>query len=83
MAKTYELIYKDATLSLSKGHDGFWLYDYTRGFNLAMREKSEAEAYIKAIHCYQDRLTQVEKEYQVLKSRVDLFVSEFVESDED
>ncbi|WPK37415.1 hypothetical protein [Escherichia phage AV123] len=28
------------TLSMSECTDGFWLYDDTRGMNLAMREKN-------------------------------------------
>ena len=45
------------TLTLSEGHDGFWLYDKTRGMNLAMHTKSERDAFIECITYYQNRLT--------------------------
>ena len=40
------------TLSMSECTDGFWLYDDTRGMNLAMREKTEEAAYIEALEYY-------------------------------
>lgn len=74
------------TLSLceyqSGGHKGFWLYDETRGMNLAMRAPSERDALVDALDYYQDRLSAVEQEYRTLKGLVDAFVSQFVE-DED
>ena len=65
------------------GNFGFWLYDDTRGMNLAMRAKSEREAFVDALHYYQARLTKVESELTALQANVDSFVSQFVESDDE
>lgn len=74
-----------STLSLcefkSGGNQGFWLYDKTRGMNLAMRAKTETEAFVKALHYYQRRLIEVEQSYKGLSSKVDAFVAQFVEEE--
>lgn len=74
------------TLSLcefkSGGHKGFWLYDKTRGMNLAMREETEREAMVKALHYYQERLASVEGELRDLRDKVDAFVGQFTEEDD-
>jgi hypothetical protein len=49
------------TLGLTECRDGFWLYDKTRGMNLAMRSETEQAAFVKAITYYQKRLAEVEK----------------------
>jgi hypothetical protein len=70
------------TLSLcefkSGGSKGFWLYDKTRGMNLSMRAETETEAFVEALHYYQERLKEVEGAYYSLKTRVDDFVSQFI-----
>jgi hypothetical protein len=70
------------TLQISEHHDGFWLYDFTRGMNLAMRAKSRDEAFTEALSYYQDRLKEYEGMYASLKSRVDSFVEQFTEKTE-
>jgi hypothetical protein len=65
----------------SGGHMGFWLYDKTRGMNLSMRAKNETDAFVEALHYYQKRLTNIEQEHAALKTKVDAFVSQFVEDD--
>ena len=69
------------TLSMSECTDGFWLYDDTRGMNLAMRVKSEHAAYLEALEYYQERLKEVEEDYKSLKAKVDHFVGQFIEDD--
>lgn len=71
------------TLSMSKCTDGFWLYDDTRGMNLAMREKTEEAAYIEALEYYQERLKEVENNYNNLKTKVDHFISQVADDDDD
>lgn len=71
------------TLSMSACTDGFWLYDDTRGMNLAMREKTEEAAYIKALGYYQERLKEVENNYNNLKAKVDHFISQVADGDDD
>jgi hypothetical protein len=51
--------------------------------NLAMRAKTRDEAFVDVISYYQRRLTEVEKAYGDLKVRVDNFVSQFVEEEDD
>lgn len=71
------------TLCLSECKDGFWLYDETRGMNLAMRAKTRDAAFIDALEYYQDRLKEVETDYALLKSKVDVFVSQFIKDEEE
>lgn len=76
------------TLTLCEHQDpkngafGFWLYDSTRGMNLAMRAKSSTEAFVEAIEYYQRRLTEVEQGYHELRTKVDAFLEQFAD-DED
>jgi len=73
------LIFKNETVTLSKdpNKEDYWLYDKTRGCNLAMRAKTEQEAFIQTITYYQKRLIEVEKEFNSLKDKVDSFVESF------
>ena len=70
------------TLCMSECKDGFWLHDTTRGMNLAMRAKSETEAFVDALEYYQDRLLTVEAEYKELKTKVTNFVEQFKEEEQ-
>ncbi len=71
------------TLSLCEfkdgGAKGFWLYDTTRGMNLAMRAESKSDALLDALEYYQDRLATVEKEHSELLAKVNHFLSQFNE----
>lgn len=84
MSIKYESIVKTDTISLTKcpegrGDNGYWLYDKTVGINLAMRAKTEQEAFTKAIEFHQNRYKKIEKEYADLKNKVENFVGLFVE----
>lgn len=74
------------TLSLCEfktgGSRGFWIYDATRGMNLAMRADSEAAAFVEALHYYQERLIEVERAHADLQNKVTAFVSQFSQDDE-
>lgn len=70
------------TLHLAECHDGFWLYDDTRGFNLAMRAKTKDDAFVEALSYYQERLKKYEDMYSCLSSRVSVFIESF-NTDED
>jgi hypothetical protein len=76
---------KSTTLSLCEyktgGSTGYWLYDKTRGMNLSMRAKSEREAFIEALHYYQQRLSECERAHASLKSQVDAFISQFSDAE--
>jgi len=63
------------TLTISECHDGYWLYDYTRGMNLAMRAKTERDAFIKAITYYQKLIIETNKELKNLNNAIDVFIS--------
>jgi hypothetical protein len=79
------LINLSETLSLcefkSGGNKGFWLYDETRGMNLAMCAKSETDAFVAALEYYQKRLLTVEQAYSTLKTKVDKFISQVTEEE--
>jgi len=69
------------TLRMSECADGFWLYDDTRGMNLAMRAKTKEEAYVDAIRYYQRRLKEVEAAHTLLRSQVDAFIEQASEQE--
>lgn len=71
------------TLTLTNSTDGFWLYDKTRGMNLAMHAKTSTAAFVEALTYYQERLGKVEQEHASLTAKVDVFVAQFVEDDDD
>ncbi|WBF77930.1 hypothetical protein W70_10 [Escherichia phage W70] len=71
------------TLTLTECTNGFWLYDSTRGMNIAMQAKSEEAAFVEALGYYQRRLQEVENNYTSLKAKVDHFIGQVVEDDED
>lgn len=82
MGKHLESVNLSETLTLSTCTDGFWLYDETRGMNLAMRASSPQEAFVEALTYYQERLSKLEGEYKTLNHKVQEFVSQFSD-DED
>lgn len=61
------------------GHFGYWLYDKTRSMNLAMRAKTEREAFVIALQYYQKRLATVERDHTDLTQKVEAFVELFAE----
>ncbi len=69
------------TLTISECHDGFWLYDKTRGMNLSMRAKTRDAAFVDALTYYQNRLKEVESSYECLQAKVDAFVDQFREEE--
>lgn len=78
-----ELIFETETLNLTKGHQGYWLWDATVKMNLAMRAESERDAFIDALQYYQRRLKEVEGNYNELSKKVQHFLDQFKEDDED
>lgn len=82
MAKVIKHDKLTETLSITECGDGFWLYDETRSMNLSMRAKSPQDAFVEALGYYQRRLAEVEASHKSLDSRVQEFVSQFVEEDE-
>jgi len=69
------------TLSLSECTDGFWLYDVTRGMNLAIRSKSSIDAFVEALTYYQVKLKITEQKLFDLEEKVDSFINQFKEED--
>lgn len=76
-------VFKNDTISLIKTeNEGYWLYDTTRGCNISMKAKSEQDAFIEALMYYQKRLIKVEREFNSLQDRVDVFVGSFIKDDD-
>ena len=61
------------TISLTEQKDGFWLYDKTRGMNLAMRAETEQAAFLEALSYYQKRMKKIESELASLRSAAEIF----------
>ena len=83
MSKVISSKVLNKTLTLTECTDGFWLYDFTRSKNLSMRAKTEEAAYVEALEYYQRRLQEVENSYASLKAKVDHFVGQAVDDEED
>lgn len=81
MSKVIQHIKLTDTIAITECANGWWLYDKTRGMNLAMRSKSERDAFVKALEYYQERLTYMDKVYHSLKCKVNNFVNVFAEED--
>ena len=67
--------------------NNWWLYDKRayngEGSNIGMRTKSRDEAFIEAIEFWAKRAILAEQKYNQLKDRVDLFVGQFAEPEEE
>ena len=67
--------------------NNWWLYDKRAynggGANIGMRTKSRDEAFIEAIEFWAKRAILAEQKYNQLKDRVDIFVSQFAEPEEE
>lgn len=70
------------TLDLTECVDGFWLYDKTRGMNLAMRAKTKEEAFTWALMYYQERLSHIEAELKTVNNKVSAFIDQFSSEDD-
>jgi hypothetical protein len=77
-------------LTLSECHpdsecriNNWWLYDDRAGMNIGMRKITRDAALVAAVEYWAKRAIRAEKDHSQLRSQVDLFVSQFVESDED
>ncbi|WCD44233.1 hypothetical protein Lumi_094 [Xylophilus phage Lumi] len=83
MSVKHELILDNQMLTVSHHpRDGFWIYDKTRGMNLAMRAKTEQEAWLEVVGYYQNRLRDVEGQLKSITAKVDAFVAQFVEEED-
>jgi len=69
------------TLTISECKDGYWLYDKTRGMNLAMRAKTEQDAYVDAITYYQKRCAEIEHKKKKLYDSVNSFIESLSDND--
>ena len=83
MSKSNNHVQLTETLGLTERPDGFWLYDKTRGMNLSMRAKTPQDAFVEALSYYQRRLAEVEAKHRELKTKVNAFVEQFIEPQED
>lgn len=55
----------------------FWLYDNLAGYNLAMRAKSEIEAFTSALQYWHERTKELEASKKALEHKVNTFLSMF------
>lgn len=67
-------IFKNDTISLTQGNDGFWLHDKILGMNISMKAKTEQAAFVESLMYYQKRLKEIKSDYNLLYSKVDSFV---------
>ncbi len=65
------------------GDFGWWLYDEVFGMNLAMRAKSKEKALIEALAWYQERFLKERSEHRKLRKKVNTFLDQFSEEDDE
>lgn len=82
MGKTINSIKLTNKLTLSECTDGFWLWDDTRKMNLSMKAKTPQDAFVECISYYQERLSEIEAKYGELSEKVNSFVSQFTEEED-
>ena len=82
MAKVIRTVFRIDTHSLHECTDGYYLYDYILGMNIAMQTETEQAAYIKALQYYQKSLQQVEHECKDLNDKVQNFILQ-IDTDND
>ncbi len=82
-ASKNELIIEGDKFNLVKCKDGFWLYDDTRGMNLAMRAETERAAFIEALEYYQERTAEVEAALKKIQQAADLFIQTIAPEESD
>ena len=75
--KQIRKVFKTDKFSLHECKDGYWLYDYVLGMNLSIRAKTEQDAFIEALNCYQKRLQEVQTDYKELNTKVEDFLAKF------
>ena len=71
------------SLELSETTTGWWLWDETCGRNIAVHEQTPLSAFVYALTCYQERLQLVEASHKKLKTQIEGFVGQFIETDAD
>jgi hypothetical protein len=72
------VIFKNDTITLTHHEiQGYWLYDKTQGMNLAMRAKTEQDAFIQAIMYYQKSYSEATKKFKDITKKVDSFLEQF------
>ena len=77
------------TLGLTECHPtanhkgAYWLYDKTQCINLAMGAQTPQDAFVEALTYYQERLRQVQTEYRNLQEKVDSFLVQFQDDEEE
>ena len=82
MQKSVE-IYKDQYIQIHQCKDGYWLYDFEQGMNLAMRSETEHAAISEGFEYYQERTKNLIAENKLLKAKIESFVRQFVDEDTD
>ncbi len=70
------------TLTMSECKDGYWLYDYDRGMNVAMRAKTQEDAFVEALKYYQKRCAEVEEKKKKLYDSVNDFIESLSDNNE-
>lgn len=79
-------------LTLSECHpdsecrtNNWWLYDDRAygGMNVGMREKTRDEAFVAAIEFWARRAMSAERKHAEIKAKVDTFVAQFVEVEDE
>jgi hypothetical protein len=83
MAKAIRNVFKIETFSLVECNDGYYLWDGVVEMNISMRAKTEQDACIKGLLYYQKRLSVLKADYKDLSSKVETFVAQFVEKQDD
>jgi hypothetical protein len=83
MGKAIRNVFKTDKFLLSECSDGYYLYDYVVGMNISMRAKSEQDACIEVLLWYQKQLATAKLDYKILNDKVQNFISQLGDGEED
>jgi len=83
MGKALRNVFKTETLVLTECSDGYYLWDKVAGFNIAIHAKSEQQALIDGLEYYQKYHSKLQKEYNELNNKVESFISQFDDEDDE
>jgi hypothetical protein len=80
----------NGNISLSECHPdsecrtvNWWLYDERAGMNIGMRAETRDTAFIEAIEYWAERATKAERAHSELAAKVNAFVGQFTEAEDE
>ena len=75
---THEKLNDNLTLSIMSS--GYWIFDKRKGINVAMRAKTERDAFLEALEYYSRYLIDSQKKFKEVTQAVDTFLNKLAKT---